>query len=142
MNKEGKPKKQAVAMALNMQREGRLTSEGEYKPVKKSEGSEEITLSKEDLEDLVDLVQKALSAGIGYSKAPTARMGSEAMAREALKKDPVVVTYPVEEEKKKKRKRLSKSVISLFKSLKEAYPAEDPFKLAEWVLETFIEKMD
>ena len=32
---EGKPQKQAVAMALNMQREGRLTKEGGYKRVKK-----------------------------------------------------------------------------------------------------------
>lgn len=33
---EGKPQKQAVAMAINMKREGRLTSSGGYKRVKKS----------------------------------------------------------------------------------------------------------
>ena len=35
---EGKPQKQAVAMALNMKREGRLTKEGGYKRVGKKKG--------------------------------------------------------------------------------------------------------
>lgn len=33
---EGKPAKQAQAVALNMQREGRLTPDGGYKRVKKT----------------------------------------------------------------------------------------------------------
>jgi hypothetical protein len=35
VKKEGVPQKQAVAMALNMKREGRLTKGGGYKRVKK-----------------------------------------------------------------------------------------------------------
>ena len=35
---EGKPQKQAVAMAMNMEREGRLTKEGGYKRVGKKKG--------------------------------------------------------------------------------------------------------
>ena len=35
MEKEGKPRKQAIAMALEMERHHRLADSGEYKPVKK-----------------------------------------------------------------------------------------------------------
>lgn len=35
MVREGKPQKQAVAIALNMKREGRLTKEGGYRRVMK-----------------------------------------------------------------------------------------------------------
>jgi hypothetical protein len=31
---------------------------------------------------------------------------------------------------------------SLMKSLKEAYPSEDPMQLAEWVIESVFDKLD
>jgi len=102
-----------------------------------SPSEEFISIKKAELEKLVEFAQKALAAGIGYASAPTSRSGGEAMSKESLEKQPKSMTYDGKSKKEKK-----KMVKSLLKSIKEAYPSEDPLKLAEWVLETFVDKID
>jgi len=91
-------------------------------------------LTKSELEQLIEVAKKALAAGVGYSKAPSARSGGEAMASESLAKEDKKVTYG---NKKKDRKNMLKS---LFESLCETYPDYDPMDLAGWVVEAFKNK--
>lgn len=111
--------------------------------LEKPEGSEVIeiieetvTMKKSDLEKILDFANKALAAGTGYLSAPSARTGGAAMSKESLEGAPKSVTY--DEKKKKDKKAMLKS---LMKSLKDAYPDRDPMELAEWVLESFVEKL-
>jgi hypothetical protein len=98
---------------------------------------ETITIRKSDLEKILDFAQKALSAGVGYASAPASRTGGAAMTKESLESK---VSNVGEKDKKKKDKK--DMLKSLMKSLKEAYPEKDPMELAEWVLNTFVDKLE
>lgn len=98
---------------------------------------DEIIIKKTDLERILDFAQKALAAGVGQADAPATRTGGSAMMKESLESNPKSVTYG--EKKKKDKKGVLKS---LLKSLREAYPNEDPYKLSELALETLIEKFE
>ena len=96
-----------------------------------------VLIKKSDLETLLEFAQKALSAGTGYAAAPASRTGGSAMSVESLEGAPKVVTHG------KKKKKPSKDMLkSIMKSLRDAHPSEDPLKLAEWVLEVFIDKFE
>jgi hypothetical protein len=115
-----------------------LNSPEAIEEAQKIENSEEmITIAKSDLQKLVEFAQKAMSAGTGYAGAPGAMRGGAALTTEDLESKPKDVTYG---EKKKKRKK--DMLKSLMKSLKEAYPSEDPMQLAEWVIESVFDKLD
>lgn len=110
-------------------------------PVVEAPKEEMVEISKAQLEMLVDVAQKALAAGIGYASAPTSRTGGAAMTTESLEKEPKTVTY--DNKRKKDKKKLDKSMVkSLIDSLRKAHPQEDPLKLAEWVIETFLDKVE
>lgn len=97
---------------------------------------ETIELDKESVEKLLDVAQKALAAGAGYTKAPEARSDGEAMTQESMERDPTTVTY--REKKKKNRKEMVKSIID---GLTKAHPNHDPIELAQWVVEAFMTKL-
>lgn len=92
-----------------------------------------VELNKATLEQLIDVAQKALAVGTGYTKAPSARSGGEAMSTEALDKDEKKVTYDKDKKDDKKKDMLK----SLFESLCETHPDHDPMELAGWVIEAF-----
>ena len=95
-----------------------------------------IELSRDSVEKLLDIASKALSAGAGGSKAPSARSGGEAMQSESLEKDLKNVTYS------KKNKKTKKEMIkSLIDGLVKAHPNEDPLDLAKWAVEAFANKV-
>jgi hypothetical protein len=98
--------------------------------------SDFVTIEKSDLEKLVEFAQKALSAGVSGSKAPTARSGGEAMVKESLEQSPKNMTH--QGSKKNTKKAM---VRSLMKSLKEMYPSHDPMDLAEMVVESLIDRL-
>jgi hypothetical protein len=96
-----------------------------------------VLISKSDLETLLEFAQKALSAGSGYASAPSSRTGGSAMCKESMDGSAKVVTHG------KKKKKPNKDMLkSIMKSLRDAHPSEDPLKLAEWMLEIFIDKFD
>jgi len=96
---------------------------------------EMVEIEKEKLEKLIEVAQKAMSAGAGNAKAPTARTGGEAMVPESLEKQPKSVTYD------KKMKKTSKEMVkSIIESMLEAHPNHDPIELAQWVVESFLQK--
>lgn len=96
-----------------------------------------VNIKKSDLQTILDFATKALAAGAGYASAPASRTGGAAMSKESLEGKEKNVTYG--QKKKKDKKAMLKS---LMKSLKEAHPQEDPLTLAEWVLESFIDKLE
>lgn len=98
------------------------------------QGEDVLTLKRVDIEKLIDIAQKALSAGAGYSKAPAARTGGEAMSTESMDKKPKKMTYD-----KDKKKKLLKSLIE---QCIETFPEEDPLELASFVLSSFSEKVE
>lgn len=81
--------------------------------------------------------EKAMAAGAGHAKAPEARTGGEAMQKESLDKNCKTTTY-----KKKKKKNTKEMVKSLMDGLKIAFPDQDPWELAGWAIEAFIDKED
>lgn len=105
-------------------------------PVQEVETIEDsITLSKSDLEKLINVMTKALAAGAGYTKPPTSRTGGEALSTEDLESEEKSVTY---EKKKKNRKAMLKSII---KGLCDAHPDHDPLELAGWVIDAYVDKL-
>jgi len=105
--------------------------------VLETQPEEKIEINKADLEMLIEVAQKALAAGVGYAGAPGNMSGGAALTTESLEGKPKKVTYGKKHVKNKKL--MLKSVIE---SLRKALPNEDPLKLAELVLETFLEKVD
>ena len=102
------------------------------------ESTEEmISIKKSDLESLVEVAQKALSAGIGSAKAPEARANGEAMSKEDLDCKVKSVTWNTKP--KKSKKLMIKSILD---SVRKAHPQHDPMELAEWVLESFIDRLE
>lgn len=97
---------------------------------------EMITIKKSDLERILDFAAKAMAAGTGSAQAPATRTGGAAMTKESLEGSPKDVSNS--DKKKKDKKAMLKS---LMKSLKEAYPNTDPLELAEWVVESFFDKL-
>lgn len=74
---------------------------------------------------VMQLMEKALTAGAGYTKAPTDRSGGEALSQEGLDKDKKDQEKP--EPAKKKMKKMSKdmyksSVIQLLDNIQKLYP--------------------
>lgn len=100
---------------------------------------ETITIRKSDIEKILEFANKALAAGAGYAGAPTNLSGGAAMTKESMDSKVKRVSLDTYDEKKKKDKKAM--LKSLMKSLKQAYPDRDPLELAEWVLETFVDKM-
>lgn len=101
---------------------------------------DEIVIKKADLEALVDFARKALSAGIGGTKAPGSMSSGEAMSKESLEGKPHSTSYSNKDVKRKKDK---KGVVrSLVKSLQEMYPSHDPAEIAVLVLESLVDKVD
>jgi hypothetical protein len=99
---------------------------------------EMVEIAKADLEVLLDFCRKAMSAGAGATKNPTARTGGEAMSRESLESETKCMTYDASAEKKKKKKKVM--IKSLIDSLKQAYPDHDPLELAGWAIEVFLDE--
>lgn len=99
------------------------------------ESEDEITISRQKLEGLIEAVTKALAAG-APSGAPGARTGGAAMQSESLDADAKTVTH--KEKKKKLDKGMVKSVVD---SLWKAFPEKDPKDLVEMTIEAFIDKL-
>lgn len=117
-----------------------LASPEPIEPTPAPPATDEIVIKKADLQALVDFAQKALSAGIGGTKAPGSRSSGEAMTKESLEGKPHSTSYSSKDVKRKKDK---KGVVrSLVKSLQEMYPAEDPVEIAVLVLESLVDKID
>lgn len=98
-----------------------------------------VSIKKSDLEKILEYANKALSAGTGYADAPAKMVSGAPLTQESLDGKDKKVSYDTYKEKKKKDKKAM--LKSLMKSLKQAYPDRDPLELAEWVLETFVDKM-
>ncbi len=94
-----------------------------------------VGIEKIDLETLVDIAEKALSAGAGYSKPPTQMSSGESQTKESLESCVKNVTYG--KKRKKSDKEMVKSVID---TARKAYPDRDPLDIAKWVLEAFLAK--
>lgn len=101
---------------------------------------EQVTIAKADLERLVEFAQKALSAGIGGTKAPGSMSSGEAMTKESLEGKPKSTSYSSKDIKRKKDKKAV--VRSMMKSLTEMYPSHDPLEIAEMVIESLVDKID
>jgi hypothetical protein len=97
---------------------------------------EMVEIKKSDLEILLDVAQKAMSAGASV-EAPSQKTGGEALAKESLDKKPKSMTN---QQKNKKEKKVM--VKSLIESLKKAHPNHDPLELAEWVIGAYIDKYE
>jgi len=79
--------------------------------------------------------EKAMAAGAGHANAPESRTDGEAMSKESLDKNCKTTTY-----KKKKKKNTKEMVKSLMDGMKVAFPDQDPWELAGWAIEAFIDK--
>jgi hypothetical protein len=106
-------------------------------PTQPVEITEFTSLKKSEIEQIVEIaVQKALSAGAGYSKAPEARADGEAMTKESMDRKNKNVTYGSE-----RKKRRSKMLKCLIESFCESHPDQDPIELAQWALEAYKNKV-
>lgn len=95
---------------------------------------ETCVITRKELEQLVEVAQKALSAGAGAEKAPEARVGGEALVKESLDKKPKMMN--LKEKKKKPTKKMVKSIID---SLKTRFPEENPWEIAEMLIESILD---
>ena len=102
-----------------------------------AQDSENVVISKADLQVILDYVNKAMTAGIGHASAPESRSGGAAMTKESLESKVKSVTYG--DKKKKDQKTVVKSLVE---SLSKAHPDENPLKLAELVIDAFFDKVD
>lgn len=93
-----------------------------------------ITIKKAELEQLIDLAQKALSAGAGSEKAPEARSGGETMTPESLDSKTKAVN-----EKEKKKKPTKTMVKSILDTVKQRFPDENPWEVTEIIIESLLE---
>ncbi len=90
-----------------------------------------------DLQAEIVKAKKALAAG-APSGSPEGRVDGEAMSKESLDKEMKTVTYSKNDKKKKK---INKALVtSIIDSLKKAHPDQDPWDLAEMVIEAFVIK--
>jgi hypothetical protein len=100
-----------------------------------------VKIDRKELEQLVEVAQKALSAGTPGAKAPTEMSSGESTTKETLeqkkKKDPKSVTYG------EKVRKCSKEMVNLvITGLRKAHPEHDPLELTQWVIEAFIDKLN
>lgn len=83
-------------------------------------------------------IEKAMEAGIGNSKAPTDRVGGEALVSESLESN----VKNVGEKNSKKKKKITEQVIkSTIAILVEKHPEANPLDLARLVCTSFENKM-
>lgn len=117
---EGKPQKQAVATALNMEREGRLTSGGGYKHVKK--GEEVKMPKKEFVQEHKKLVNVLNSPSRKDDKEEAKEQKKELNAMKSCKKsfsDAMDVLDSLIKSEKEAPKGVSKKEIAKMKDLHE-----------------------
>lgn len=102
------------------------------KPVEVAE--EFVQISKSKLEKLIEIAQKAMSAGTGYAGSPGSMTGGAAMTKESLECSPKNVTY----DKRKKKRKLIKSTLN---ECLDKFPDEDPAVLFQLVLKSIDSKL-
>ena len=112
---------------------GTMNVEPEVESVEKS-NKNTIEIDLEKAQKLIELAQKALSAGVGYEGAPKDMKSGEAMTTESLERKPKKIN---QKEKKKKNKMLK----SMIEDLRQEYPDKDPLELAKWTIEIFVNKL-
>lgn len=115
----------------------------ELKEYKKEVGKVEksITLSRKTAEKLLEIAQKALSAGAGHAGAPGDMTGGAAMMTESMDKDPKNVTYDKKKKKKKIKKSHGEEVQDLIEKARKRHPDANPIKLTQMVIESYNDQL-
>lgn len=124
-----------LCKSLAVEPQAPAVEELSQKEVVISDKPEMVEIAKADLQVLLDFCKKAMTAGAGASKEPSARTGGEAMIRESMESSAKCMSYS---NKKKKNKKVM--IKSLIDSLKTAYPGHDPLELAGWAIEVFLDE--